>query len=354
MTIQARAAANVRARNREVLQRLEQVTYREVLDRIPKECFERDVRLGLWFVARHLVILVASYALFALAPVWLAPLFWVWIGTVLWGNFVLAHDCGHQSFSASRRLNSVIGHLLLLPTLYPFHCWRIMHNRHHTWTNHQDKDNSWRTLKPEVYAEMSPMNGFFYRLAHAWGWWFASVIHLFAMHYDLKKFLPTERSYARFSILVTVVFAAVCFPALIYGTGVWGFLSFWLMPWLVFHFWLSTFTLIHHNHPDIPYYPEDEWTPLKAQLFGTVHCEYPWWVELVAYRIGVHIPHHLSTAIPFYHLNAAHAAIKAHWPEAVHEARFTWPYLKSILSTCHLSAPDGYHIPVSAAARNRR
>ena len=353
MTTHMPAAADIRARNRELLRRLDQITYREVLETIPRECFQKDVRLGLFYVARHLVILAASYALMAVAPAWLAPLFWVWIGTVLWGSFVLAHDCGHQSFSSSRRLNSFIGHLLLFPTLYPFHSWRIMHNRHHAWTNHQDNDNSWRTIRPETFGEMSGFNRFFYWFAHAWGWWFASVIHLFVMHYDPKKYRPQEWPDARFSIAATVAFAAGCFPALIWFTGVWGFVSYWVMPWLVFHFWLSTFTLIHHNHPDIPYYPEGEWSPIKAQLFGTVHCEYPWWVESVAYRIGVHIPHHLSTAIPFYHLDRAHAAIKAHWPEFVHEARFTWPYLKSIVGTCHLSDPEGYHVPVDTSADRR-
>ncbi|MBW4698110.1 MAG: fatty acid desaturase [Aphanocapsa lilacina HA4352-LM1] len=342
-------AAGIRTHNRKLLHQLERVTYREVLDTIPKKCFARNTLRGLEAVVLHLGVLAGSYALFAVSPIWLAPLFWVWIGTVLWGNFVLAHDCGHQSFSPYRRLNALVGHLLLLPTLYPFHSWRIMHNRHHAWTNHQDNDNSWRTIAPETYAGMNDFNRFFYRHVHTWAWWFASVIHLFIFHYDKKKFRPQEWPEARFSIAVNVVFAAVALPGLFWITGFWEVLNYWVLPWLVFHFWLSTFTLIHHNHPDIPYFPESEWTPLKAQLFGTVHCEYPWWVELVAYRIGVHIPHHLSTAIPYYHLDEAHAALKARWPEYVHEARFTWPYLRSIVTTCHLSGPEGYHLPIKRA-----
>lgn len=345
MIDQVQTATDIRARNEQLLDRLERLSYSEVLKAIPRYCFQRNTALGLWFVARHLAILLVSYGLFAWAPLWLAPLFWVWIGTLLWGNFVLAHDCGHQSFSPSRPLNAFVGHLLLFATLYPFHSWRIMHDRHHAWTNHQDNDNSWRTLRPGEYAKGEAIDRLIYRLAHGRGWWFASVIHLFVMHYDLRKFTDRERASARFSIVVTICLALGCLSALFVFSGWWGVINYWLLPWLVFHFWLSTFTLIHHNHPDIPYYPKDEWTPLKAQLFATVHCEYPWWVELVAYRIGVHIPHHLSTAIPFYHLDAAHAAIKARWPELVHEARFSWPYLRTIVDACHLSAPDGYHMP---------
>jgi acyl-lipid omega-6 desaturase (Delta-12 desaturase) len=340
--------ANIRVRNRALLNRLESITYQDVLAAIPKKCFERDTQRGLLAVATHLFILTASYALLAIAPVWCAPILWVWLGTVLWGNFVLAHDCGHQSFSPNKKLNSFIGHFLLLPTLYPYHAWRIMHNRHHAWTNHQEKDNSWRTITPEAYNAMSPFNRFFYYNVHAYFWWFASEIHLFAFHFDRKKFSEPEWKSVSLSVSVTLGFMAVFFPALIYFTGLWGFVSYWLMPWIVFHFWLSTFTLVHHNHPDIPYYPEGEWNPVKAQLFGTVHCKYPWWVELVCYKIGVHIPHHLSTAIPYYNLSEAHTALKQQFPEFIHESRFQWSYLQEIVSQCHLSDEEGYHIPAKS------
>ncbi len=339
---------DIRAKNHELLSRLgQEITYQDVLATIPRECFEKNTVRGLAAVALHLAVLAISYALLAIAPVWATPLLWVWIGTVLWGNFVLAHDCGHRSFSPYKWLNDFVGHTLLLPTLYPFHCWRIMHNRHHAWTNHQDKDNSWKTLKPEEYRAMSPLDRFFYRNVHAYAWWFASEIHLFMFHYDKNKFRSQEWPEARFSISVILAFCALFFPALLYFTGVWGFISYWLMPWVVFHFWLSTVTMIHHNHPDIPYYPAQDWNPVKAQLFGTVHCEYPWWVELVCYKIGVHIPHHLTTAIPYYHLPAAHKAIKENWPEFVHESKFNWSYVQSIVGNCHLSDKEGYHVPAS-------
>ncbi len=338
--------SGIRARNRELLGRLEEISYQQVLATIPKECFEKSTVRGLGAVFLHLGILAVSYFAMTVAPWWTAPLFWVWIGTVLWGNFVLAHDCGHRSFSKYRWLEDLVGHVMLLPTLYPFHCWRIMHNRHHAWTNHQDKDNSWKTLTVAEYQKMSALDQFFYRQVHAYFWWFASEIHLFLFHFDKNKFRPQEWPEARFSIAVILGFCAVFFPTLIYFTGWMGLINYWVMPWVVFHFWLSTFTMIHHNHPDVPYFPADQWNPVKAQLFGTIDCSYPKWVELVAYNIGIHIPHHLTTAIPYYHLPKAQQAIHAHWPEYTHQARFSWNYLQKIVSTCHLSDAEGYHVPV--------
>lgn len=85
-------------------------------------------------------------------------------------------------------------------------------------------------------------------------------------------------------ILATVVslgvvygFMALVFPALVYYTGVWGFAKYWLMPWLGYHFWMSTFTVVHHTAPHIPFKKAEEWNAAKAQLGGTVHCDFPGW-----------------------------------------------------------------------------
>jgi hypothetical protein len=42
----------------------------------------------------------------------------------------------------------------------------------------------------------------------------------------------------------------------------------WLMviKTLVYHFWMSTFTIVHHTAADIPFTPEGEWNEAIAQL----------------------------------------------------------------------------------------
>jgi fatty acid desaturase len=34
--------------------------------------------------------------------------------------------------------------------------------------------------------------------------------------------------------------------------------------------------VVHHTAPHIPFKPAGEWNAAKAQLSGTVHCDYPW------------------------------------------------------------------------------
>jgi hypothetical protein len=71
------------------------------------------------------------------------------------------------------------------------------------------------------------------------------------------------------------------------------------MPWLGYHFWMSTFTVVHHTAPHIPFKPAEQWNAAQAQLSGTVDCEYPRWVEFLCHDISVHVPHHVSSKIPW-------------------------------------------------------
>nr|DAD45249.1 TPA_asm: hypothetical protein HUJ06_003479 [Nelumbo nucifera] len=43
------------------------------------------------------------------------------------------------------------------------------------------------------------------------------------------------------------------------------------------HLQMSTFTMVHHTAPHIPFKSSDEWNAAQAQLNGTVHCNYPHW-----------------------------------------------------------------------------
>jgi hypothetical protein len=40
---------------------------------------------------------------------------------------------------------------------------------------------------------------------------------------------------------------------------------------------MSTFTMVHHTAPHIPFKSAEEWNAAHAQLNGTVHCNYPRW-----------------------------------------------------------------------------
>lgn len=319
------------------------IRLKDILKTLPRECFQQNRRKAWSSLLTSVFMVSLGYVGLVIAPWFLLPLLWIFTGTALTGFFVIAHDCGHRSFAKRRWVNDLVGHLFMLPLIYPFHSWRILHNHHHIHTNKLEVDNAWQPFTLEFYESFGWLGRWGYRLLRSRFWWVGSIIHWAGLHFDLSNFPLKDRNKVKLSVTVVLVFAAIAFPILIATTGIWGFVKFWLLPWLVYHFWMSTFTLVHHTIPEIPFEADSEWNAAKAQLFGTVHCDYPRWVELLCHDISVHIPHHISTAIPSYNLRLAHSSLQQNWEGDLHEYRFSWSLLKRITDQCHLYKPEhGY------------
>jgi omega-6 fatty acid desaturase (delta-12 desaturase) len=319
-------------------------TLRDILKTLPQEVFMKNPRKAWTRVIINVLLVGLGYYGVAVAPWFLLPVAWIFLGTSLTGFFVIGHDCGHRSFSNRNWVNDLVGHLAFLPLIYPFHAWRILHNHHHKHTNKLDVDNAWDPFKPEFYDTLSPTLQWLYQRIRGRFWWLGSIGHWFTSHFNWNQFEGKEREQVRFSVLVVLIGAAIGFPSLLWLTGVVGFVKFWLLPWLVYHFWMSTFTIVHHTIPEIAFKPADQWNEGEAQLAGTVHCDYPWWVEFLCHDINVHIPHHVSTGIPWYNLRQAHASLKENWGEYIKERKFTWSLMKEISDVCHLYNPENNYI----------
>jgi acyl-lipid omega-6 desaturase (Delta-12 desaturase) len=312
---------------------------RHVLQTLPSECFQKN-RVKAWMAVLMSVVTVAvGMAAIAYSPWFLLPFAWAFTGTAATGWFVIGHDSGHRSFANRRWVNDLVGHIFMMPLIYPFHSWRILHNFHHKHTNKLEIDNAWQPFLTDFYDEMGGAKQWGYRRMRGGFWWLASIIHWGMLHFNLNEFAPKDHKKVKLSIASVVLFAAIAFPTLIFTTGIWGFVKFWLMPWLVYHFWMSTFTLVHHTHPEVPFTPDQDWSEATAQLAGTVHCDYPRWVEFLCHDINVHIPHHISTAIPSYNLRMAHRSLKQNWGQHLIEHRFSFKFMKQIVGQCHLHNP---------------
>lgn len=326
---------------------IDTVQLKDIIKTLPPECFQKDRRKAWSSVLLSIAAVVLGYVAIANAPWFLLPFAWAFTGTALTGLFVIAHDCGHRSFAKRRWVNDWVGHILMLPLIYPFHSWRILHNHHHVHTNELHIDNAWQPWTVEGYTNAPPVIQAIYRGLRGRLWWLASIAHWAKIHFDLNQFAPRDRNKVKISIAAVVIFASILFPTLIITTGVWGWVKFWLMPWLGYHFWMSTFTLVHHTAPDIQFEPTEKWDAVNAQLAGTVHCRYPRWVEILCHDINVHVPHHISVAIPSYRLRMAHASLMENWGSHMHTTQFSWQQMKQIVDHCHLFHPEAAYQPFS-------
>src|SRR3990172_6462826 len=77
---------------------------------------------------------------------WLSGQILLAVALIQW--FVLLHETGHQTLFRTRFLNTYVGHLASFFSIIPFHCWKVVHNKHHVWTGWQDLDATTATLVP--------------------------------------------------------------------------------------------------------------------------------------------------------------------------------------------------------------
>ncbi|KAF5946933.1 hypothetical protein HYC85_017161 [Camellia sinensis] len=304
----------------------ENVALKDIVATLPKKVFEID-DVKAW---KSVLISVTSYALglfmISKAAWYLLPLAWAWTGDCNHRG----HDCAHKSFSKNKLVEDIVGTLAFLPLIYPYEPWRFKHDQHHAKTNMLSEDTAWHPVWREEF-DSSPVlrNAIVYGYGPLRPW-------MLMWHFDVKKFRPNEVKRVKISLACVIAFMAIGWPLIIYKTGIMGWIKFWLMPWLGYHFWMSTFTMVHHTAPHIPFKYSDEWNAAQAQLNGTVHCDYPRWIEILCHHINVHIPHHISPRIPSYNLLAAHQSLRENWGKYLNEATWNWRLMKTILTTCHV------------------
>lgn len=143
---------------------------------IPREYMQPSVMRGLAGFAVSWTLYIGAIVAIAALDRWylVVPLVAV-AGLGGWGLHCVGHDCGHGSFSRNRKLNFAIGHLALLPLLYPFHAWRHVHNWHHAHANSLELDIDWRPISEAVYRRMPWRHRVLYVSLRTWAVWAGSI-----------------------------------------------------------------------------------------------------------------------------------------------------------------------------------
>jgi acyl-lipid omega-6 desaturase (Delta-12 desaturase) len=300
---------------------------------IPSTAYDNPTWKGLAYFARDLVIYAAVvWALVSTDnPFFLVGL-WVLASLSVAGLFIIGHDAAHEALFKSRRLNSIVGHVAMLPSWHVYEAWVLGHNRiHHGHTVREGMDFVWHPVTAEQYSAMST----FGRLRHRveWSWWGSGAYYLREIW--LNKMItfspPAKWAKAIRRDLVFMVAGVGLGMALFgwlgwlaYGSAlgvVWMIVKVVVIPFLGFNFVIGSVVHVHHVQPDIRWYPRREWTKFRGQMEGTTILRAPRVLDLFFHSIFVHIPHHVDMRIPFYGLEPAAAAIKAEFPDSIHDEK---------------------------------
>lgn len=143
--------------------KLPDYTYNDLRNAIPRHCFQRSAATSLGYVVRDIVQWAALIYVcrtfitpqYVESPLVRGALWFAytvvagWIGTGLW---VLAHECGHEAFSESRKLNDTVGFILHSALGVPYFAWQISHRKHHNNTGNLERDMVFVPSTREQYA----------------------------------------------------------------------------------------------------------------------------------------------------------------------------------------------------------
>lgn len=358
---------------------------------IPKECFERSYVKSMFYLLRDVaqgaaLVYLTSRVLSTDVPslnsspplevvTWIVgwSMYAFWMGAIMTGPWVLAHECGHGAFSPSQTWNDMVGFVVHQFLLVPYFAWQYTHAKHHRRTNHLvDGESHVPSTKSEnglgphnerhsFYAAWHEAMGdgafaafqVWTHLAVGWPLYLLGLASTGRLAHDgtlletkgavADHFRPTSPMFpAKLSGKILLSTATVIASLVGLGYLQWKigfvpvFLWYWA-PYLWVNAWLVLYTWLQHTDPSVPHYGEGEWTWVRGAL-STIDRDYGIF-DYFHHTIGsTHVVHHLFHEMPWYNAGIATQHVKAFLePRGLYNFDPTpWPRaMWKIAHTCH-------------------
>jgi omega-6 fatty acid desaturase (delta-12 desaturase) len=266
--------------------------------------------LGLWILMVCLLRSGCSYLL-------ILPLMVVTAGLLV-RIFIFFHDCGHGSFFASRKANTIVGYLCGVLTFTPYEEWRHSHAKHHATAADLDRrgvGDVW-TLTVEEYQAAPRRTQRAYRLyRHPFVMFVvtAPVVFMILQRFPHKGATQRDRT----SVILTNlgILTMVVIGSLIVGLRTYLSIQLPIMAGAaIIGFWM--FYVQHQfegaRQPEGIYWARhQDWDPIRAALEGSSYYKLPKVLQWFSGNIGLHHVHHLRPRIPNYNLQQCHNEIPA-------------------------------------------
>lgn len=322
---------------------------KEVLQAIPKDCYERRLSESFYYVFRDIAIVVASmataqYAIPLIGNVYLRGVTWflysVYLSLPLTGLWVLAHECGHQAFSDYGWVNDTVGWVLHSYLMVPYFSWKYSHGKHHKATGHLTRDMVFVPPTKEQFIEnhqvvtlgeiacdapIVTLANLFIQQFGGWIWHLLTNVtgqpfkelegsffkQFYASHFNPSAPIFEKRDYW-FIVLsdIGILTQTYILYNWINYFGTFSFVVHWLIPYLFTNHWLVFVTFLQHTDVSLPHYEDSEWTFARGAA-ATIDREFgfigPFFFHDI---IETHVLHHYCSRIPFYNARKASKAIK--------------------------------------------
>lgn len=223
--------------------------------------------------------------------------------------FIIQHDCGHNSFYRSKKINDRLGSFLGVLTLTPYFQWRKHHAVHHATSGDLDFRGigDVETVTVAEYQEMSRWERTRYRVfRHPFVIFVIGPIVLFIFAhrfaYKTKKSEKKERASVTWTNLALLAIIVVMGELI-------GYKEFFMvqLPISIIGSMGGVYLFyVQHQFEDTYWRRHPEWDYATAALKGCTYFKLPKVLQWFTGNIGFHHVHHLSPMIPNYMLEKAH------------------------------------------------
>jgi omega-6 fatty acid desaturase (delta-12 desaturase) len=238
---------------------------------------------------------------------WLTLLLSIPLGGLVVRFFIIQHDCGHGSFTPSRRVNDTIGRIVSVLTVTPYGLWRRTHAQHHASSGNLDRRGAGdiKTLTVAEYMALTSGEKFRYRIYRSPIFLFlVGVPAFFVLIQRLPWFHPLPAREVWRSVIGLNLALVVLYGALGYAMG-FGKLAMIAIPSIfvatIIGGWLF---FIQHQFEDTHWDTSENWNFQVAAVHGSsfyvLHPILDWFTG----NIGLHHIHHLNSMVPNYRLRA--------------------------------------------------
>lgn len=250
-------------------------------------------------------------ALWVLMYLSLSISYWLTFGLTIVGGFLMArifiiqHDCGHNSFTKSKKWNTVIGYFCSFFSTIPFQYWAKTHAYHHSHTGqleHRDiGDIDFLTVNE--FRKLSKWGKIKYRIfRHPVVLFFVVPIYYLAIAVRIPKISVKSIQKQYLSQQLNNLALVGVYLLIAYLVGWKAFFFIHLTTVMFFGIIAFWFFYVQHQHDHSYQQWKDKWDYLLASIKGATYYKLPRLFQWLTGNIGFHHIHHLNHRIPNYNL----------------------------------------------------
>lgn len=259
--------------------------------------------LAIW-VAMYLMVVLFHVSYWYVAPLAILN------GFFLVRIFIIQHDCGHQSFTASRAANDIIGQVCSYISFIPYRYWAKSHNFHHghngiLWEHRDIGDINLLTVNE--FKALSRFEKIRYTLFRS-----SPVLFLLGPIWFIfvNNRLPMIRikgwEHAHRALLLNNILLVLFYTAMVWLLGYEALLLVHIPIIAAFGIIAIWFFYVQHQHETAYKQWKDRWDYIRAAIQGSTYYKLPKLFHWLTGNIGYHHIHHLNPLVPNYELARCH------------------------------------------------